>query len=354
MEKIKLLILFGGVSNEHEVSRMSTASILKYIDETKYEITKVGITKEGEWFVTSATGESIFDGTWENLKDNKKVMINFDKENRGVVTQDGQVIKIDCVLLMMHGQNAEDGSMQGLWQIVGIPYTGSHVMASANAMDKMTAKIIANNAGIRQAEYYALTKHQFVTNPENELKNIENALGDKYPLFVKPANSGSSVGITKVHDEKELFEGLKIAFAIDSRVVIEEGIVGREIEIAVLGNLNPKASRVGEILSANEDIYDYEAKYSDTNSKTRIVTDLSEKVEMDIRNEALKVYKAFDCRGLSRVDFFYTQEGNIIFNEINTLPGFTNISMYPKLWEDMGIKYNELIDILINLAMEEE
>ncbi|MDD6920691.1 MAG: D-alanine--D-alanine ligase [Eubacteriales bacterium] len=351
---IRLLILFGGKSSEHDVSCMSTASILNNIDKTKYEVTTVGITKEGEWFLTSATPEQIKDGTWKEKTDNKRATVNFDKANKGLIIEDGKTIPLDCVMIMMHGKNAEDGTMQGFWEIVGIPYTGPGVMASANGMDKVTAKIIAKDLGVNQAAYAWTDRNKFALGPEKEFSRIEKELGDKYPLFVKPANSGSSIGITRVTNRKELFEGIKFAAEFDTRIVIEEGIVGREIEVAVLGNRSPKASRIGEIFSANDGIYDYESKYIDSHSTTRIVTDLPEDVETMIRNTAVKIYQAFDCRGLSRVDFFYTEDGKLIFNEINTLPGFTHISMYPQLWEDMGLSYSELIDNLIQLAMEEK
>lgn len=352
MKKIKLLILFGGISNEHEVSRLSTASILNAIDKEKYDITKVGITKSGRWFITEADAEEIENGKWEERTDNVETTVNFSEECRGLYTLGGKAIPIDCVFPVTHGKNGEDGTMQGLWEMVGIPYVGPGVLASSTGMDKVTAKKIGDKVDVKQAKYYATDRFQFASNPIGELENIKKCFNDTYPLFVKPSNSGSSVGITKAHDERELFEGIKLAAETDHRILIEEGIVGREIEVAVLGNRSPHASVIGEILSANE-IYDYEAKYFNTQSRTRIVDDLDKVTEDKIRETAIDIYKAFACKGLSRVDFFYTENGEIVFNEINTLPGFTKISMYPQLWKEMGVEYSELIDKLIELAMEE-
>lgn len=352
MSKIRLLVLFGGVSNEHEVSRLSAASILKEIDKAKYDITKVGITKKGRWYVTDADEEKIKNGSWEDEPSNRETMVRFAGEKKGLFTIDGEEIPVDCVFPVMHGKNAEDGTMQGLWEMAAIPYVGPGVLASATGMDKVTAKLVAAKTGVKQAKYYATDRYAFSSNPFGELENIKKCFNDEYPLFIKPSNSGSSVGITKAHNEKELFEGIKVAAEVDHRILIEEGIVGREIEVAVLGNRDPHATRIGEILSANE-IYDYEAKYFNEDSRTKIVEDLTEEVENNIRKTAVDIYKAFNCKGLSRVDFFYTEDGEIVFNEINTLPGFTSISMYPQLWKAMGIQYDELIDKLIEYAMEE-
>lgn len=352
MSKINLLILFGGASNEHEVSRMSCASILKEIDKEKYNIIKTGITKDGKWILTEATADEIHCGDWENHKSNKPVTVNL-FSGKGLFTKDGEEIPVDCAYPVMHGKNAEDGTMQGLMEIAGIPYVGPGVLASSTGMDKIKAKLVAAVTGVKQAKYYATNRYQFASGPLVEMEKIIKHFDNKYPLFVKPANSGSSVGITKAHNEKELFEGIKLAAEVDHGILIEEGIIGREIEVAVLGNRDPKASLIGEIMSANE-MYDYEAKYLNAESKTKIVDDLDKETEDAIRKMAVEIFKAFSCRGLSRVDFFYTEEGELVFNEINTLPGFTSISMYPQLWEATGINYGELIDKLIYLAMEEE
>ena len=353
MKKIRLLLLFGGISNEHEVSLLSTASILKYINKEKYEIIKVGITKEGRWFLTDADAKAISDGSWEKNPNNVEAMVRFAGEHKGIYTIDGKEYILDCVFPVMHGKNAEDGAMQGLWEMADIAYVGPGVLASSTGMDKVTAKLIADQTGVKQAKYYATDRFEFSSNPIGELENIKKYFNNSYPLFVKPSNSGSSVGITKAHNERELFDGIKDAALVDHRILIEEAIVGREIEVAVIGNRDPHATKIGEILSANE-MYDYEAKYLSEDSRTKIVDDLDDITEEKIRNFAVDIYKAFNCRGLSRVDFFYTDDGQIVFNEINKLPGFTNISMYPQLWNAMGVEYDELIDKLIYYAMEEK
>ncbi len=352
MNKINLLILFGGKSNEHDVSRLSTNSILTNINREKYnKIITVGITKNGDWFLTNATAEQIKDNSWLNLKDNQQVTVNVSNSSPGLLTKTGEIINIDCVMLMMHGKHAEDGTMQGLWDICGIPYTGPEVLASATAMDKLTSKLIVNNIDVKQAKYAHTNKFNYHKQQDKEIEKVLNCFNHQFPLFVKPSNSGSSLGVSRVIDKTELIAAIEAALEIDSKVLIEEEIIGREIEVAILGNKEAKASRIGEIFSSNTAIYDYQSKYFDNKSMTRIVKDLSEEEEERIRQTALEVYNAFDCRGLSRVDFFYTAQKELYFNEINTLPGFTEISMYPKLWQDMGINYAQLIDEIVEFTM---
>jgi D-alanine-D-alanine ligase len=218
-------------------------------------------------------------------------------------------------------------------------------------MDKGITKLMILPTGVDQADFYITDRFTFASNPEGIIEEIEEHFGKQYPLFVKPANAGSSVGISKAHDTKELFNAIRIAAVEDNKILIEDTIVGREIEVAVLGNLHPKASKVGEILAANE-FYDYEAKYNNAASVTRIIDDLPEEKLNEVREDALTVYKTMGCKGLSRVDFFLTEDGRVVFNELNTLPGFTNISMYPKLWEATDLPYDELLDTLIDLAMD--
>jgi D-alanine-D-alanine ligase len=218
-------------------------------------------------------------------------------------------------------------------------------------MDKGITKLMVLPTGVDQADFYITDRFTFASNPEGIIEEIEEHFNKQYPLFVKPANAGSSVGISKAHDMRELFDAIRIAAIEDNKILIEETIVGREIEVAVLGNLHPKASKVGEILAANE-FYDYEAKYNNAASVTRIIDDLPEEKLDEVRQDALTVYKTMGCKGLSRVDFFLTEDGRVVFNELNTLPGFTNISMYPKLWEATDLPYDELLDTLIDLAMD--
>ena len=350
--KQTILILFGGVSSEHEVSRNSAASILRNIDTERYEVITIGITKDGRWYKTPQNADNMADGSWENDPANVVAYVCPDRSVHGVVTAKGETIRVDCVFPVLHGKNGEDGTMQGLLEIAGLPYVGPGVLASADCMDKGVAKILCNAAGINQAKYYVTDRYAFSHGPTEVIKAIEEACGD-YPLFVKPANAGSSVGISKVKNREELFEGIKLAAEHDSKIVVEETIVGRELEVAVLGNRNPKASRVGEIQAADE-FYTYDAKYNNVASIAEVAEGLPEVVEDRIREVAVEVYKVLGCKGLTRVDFFLRGENEVVFNEANTIPGFTKISMYPKLWGETGIGYTELITRLIELGMEVE
>ena len=357
-DKTNVLILFGGVSSEHEVSRVSASSILTHIDEEKYEITTVGITKEGNWFLTGSPAVRIGDGSWEQDPEKRKVAVSMEREFRGLLVRepDGTTreIPIDVVFPVLHGRNGEDGRMQGLLQIAGLPFVGSDTVASAASMDKAITKVMVEQAGgISQADAVLIHRHRYAKDPQEELIGITSYFDDTYPLFVKPANAGSSVGISKVKNAEELPKALDIAFAEDDKVLVEEAITGREIEVAVLGNEEPKASCIGEIFAANE-FYDYNAKYENTASETGIVTDLDPEKEQEIRDTAVKIFQTMGCRGMARVDFFLKDSGRVVFNEINTLPGFTSISMYPKLWEASGIPYPQLIDRLLQLALEQE
>lgn len=354
--KISLLILFGGVSSEHEVSCASAASVLKHINRDKYDIYTIGITKEGNWLLTSSPVDHIGDSRWESDEGNKTAFIAPDHSTKGIIIQeeDGTLTKkpIDVVFPILHGKNGEDGTMQGLLQISGIPFVGSDAAASASSMDKAITKAIIDQTNVvNQAKCIVLHKKTYEKDPKNEVIALFDYFECQLPLFVKPANAGSSVGISKVKDADDLPAAIEKALKEDDKVLIQEAIVGREIEVAVLGNEKPEASCIGEIFAANE-FYDYEAKYQNAQSKTGIVFDLDEEKEKEIRDAAIKVYETMGCKGLSRVDFFLKESGKVIFNEINTLPGFTNISMYPKLWEASGLPYDKLIDKLIELAME--
>ena len=355
-DKTKVLILFGGVSSEHEVSRVSASSILAHISEDKYEINTVGITKEGNWFLTSSPAVRIGDGSWEQDPENRKVAVCLDRDFRGLLVReaDGSTreLAIDVVFPVLHGRNGEDGRMQGLLQIAGLPFVGSDTVASAASMDKAITKVMVEQAGgISQADAVLLHRQRYAKDPQGELLGVTSQFDNVFPLFVKPANAGSSVGISKVKNAEELPKALEIAFAEDDKVLVEEAIKGREIEVAVLGNEDPKASCIGEIFAANE-FYDYNAKYENSASETAVVADLDPEKEQEIKAAAVKIYQTMGCRGMARVDFFLKESGRVVFNEINTLPGFTSISMYPKLWEASGIPYPDLIDKLLQLAME--
>lgn len=354
--KLDLLVIFGGMSSEHEVSCLSAASVLHHIDKHAYRIHTLGITKKGRWILTEATPEQIGNGSWENKIGNRSGILSPDPSFKGIRTLLGDEIPIDCVFPVLHGKFGEDGTIQGLFELSGIPYVGSGVLSSAACMDKAVTKSIisriASQIGIRQADYAATDRFRFASGPTETVRMATDTFQNRFPLFVKPANAGSSVGITKVWDTVQLFDGIRKAAEEDHKVIIEEAIVGRELEVAVLGNRKPQASKVGEIIAANE-FYDYEAKYLNELSRTELVSDLPDGKLEEIKQAAVAIYEAMDCRGLARVDFFLEEDGTVVFNEINTMPGFTKISMYPKLWEATGIEYTDLIDRLIALAMEE-
>ncbi len=339
-----LLILFGGVSGEHEVSRLSTASVLKNIHKGKYNIITVGITKDGRWLLTDATSEQISDGSWESL-DNKWAVLSPDRVHHGLITDDG-IINIDVCFPVMHGDFCEDGCIQGLFELSGIPYVGSGVLSSSVGMDKGSTKLFACSVGVPQADWIVLNA------PYNEKMADEVETKFSYPVFIKPSNAGSSLGVTKVLSRGQLKTAIDEAAKVDTRILCEEFIDGYEVECAVLGNEEPKASVVGMITPSNE-FYDYNAKYIDNASGLTIPAPIQEDTAEKIREYALKIYTAILCKGLSRVDFFvHKKTGDIYFNEINTLPGFTSISMYPKLWAHCGIEYSDLIDQLIQLAVK--
>ena len=357
METIKsIVILFGGISSEHEVSCVSAASVLEHIDREKYDIRTIGITKEGNWFLTDSPASDISDGSWEQDENNRRAFIVPDRGTGGIMAEnaDGtfEVIRTDVVFPVLHGRNGEDGTMQGLLQLAGIPFIGSDTAASSASMDKAITKAMIEHRGyVDQARCYVVHQTAYDRDRNAQLEAVNSFFADTYPLFVKPANAGSSVGISKVKRAEDLEKALDLAFAEDCKVLVEEAITGREIEVAVLGNEEPQASCIGEIFAANE-FYDYNAKYENSKSQTAIVRDLEPEKEQEIKDKAISVYETMGCSGMSRVDFFLEDGGRVVFNEINTLPGFTSISMYPKLWEASGIPYDELIDRLIKLALD--
>ncbi len=351
-QKLNLLLIFGGISSEHQVSCLSAASILYHMNRENYHVQTLGITKKGRWILTSATPEAIADGSWEYRVGNRGGILSPDRTEKGVRTLLGEEIPVDCVFPVLHGKYGEDGTLQGLLDLAGITYVGSGVLASSACMDKAVTKTMIEKIHVRQAAYALTDRYGFSTGPTETIDRIVETFGNTYPLFVKPANAGSSVGISKVWDKRQLFDGIRKAAQEDHKVVVEEAICGREFEVAVLGNRKPQASTVGEIIASNE-FYDYDAKYINELSRTEIVTDLTETKMEEIRRTAVKIYEAMGCRGLARVDFFLETDGTVVFNEINTMPGFTKISMYPKLWEASGVGYPDLIDRLIDLAMEE-
>ncbi|WP_444644475.1 D-alanine--D-alanine ligase family protein [Caproiciproducens sp. R1] len=352
MNKKRIAVIFGGSSSEHEVSCVSAASVINNLPKDKYEIVCLGITKDGRWYLFSGSPEEIADGRWERDPLNQPAFIAPDRNIRGIVV-DGKmgfdVIKVDCVFPVLHGKNGEDGTIQGLLQLSGIPFVGCRALASAVCMDKAVTHTLLTAAGIHQANYLWFYTEKYKTGAEKIKRKIDARLG--YPIFVKPANAGSSVGVSKVSSEAELDEAVAKAALEDDKIVVEEAIVGQEVECAVLGNAEPEASVVGEI-AASAEFYDYDDKYKSGTSQLYIPAHLDEAVMEEIRSTARRAYYMLGCTGLSRVDFFVRDGKEVILNELNTLPGFTSISMYPKLWEASGIPYGELLDRLVSLSFE--
>ncbi len=353
MKKMNVCILFGGISPEHEVSLRSAESVLNHIDHEKYNVLPVGITKEGQWIFFGGRDYAMLpQGTWTSHPDNRSAAIS-PVRGQGLLTFEEDCVvrqQIDVVFPVLHGENGEDGAMQGLMQMAGIPYVGPHVASSAVAMDKTLTKLVVDHAGVPQAAWQLVRSADLDNRMENTLDTLE--LRFRYPMFVKPAGTGSSVGVSKAADREALRSALCNAARFDKKILVEEFIHGREIEVAVMGNENPVASICGEI-DSGADFYDYDAKYLTDTSTAYIPARIPEAVQEIVREEAVKVYSAVGCQGLSRVDFFVTfEENRVVFNEINTLPGFTSISMYPKLFAASGIPYGDLIDQLIDLALE--
>lgn len=353
---MKLAVLFGGISSEHDISCLSAASILRNLDKTKYEIYPVGITQEGQWYYCPACdADRVENGEWERMADKMPALLPPDRSVHGLVLlRDGrtETIRLDCVFPVLHGAGGEDGTVQGLLELAGIPYVGCGVAACANSMDKSITKALIEPTGVRQAKYYLALRYDFERNAEGVVRTAADQLGS-FPVFVKPCSQGSSVGVAKANDMLELAAGLTEAFKLDDKVLVEEFIDGHEVECAVLGNRNPIASTVGEI-AATQEFYTFDAKYKDESSKLYIPAQITPQQLETVRQNALRVYAALGCRGLSRVDFFVTYEGGeVVFNELNSIPGFTSISMYPKLFDYEGIHYPELLDRLVTLALEE-
>jgi len=353
MGKLSVCVLFGGISPEHEVSLRSAESVLQNLDPEKYNIIPVGITKEGDWILYGGTDYSDLPaGRWLSHPDNRRATIS-PIRGQGLLCFEGDCVvreHVDVVFPVLHGENGEDGAMQGLLQMAGIPYVGPHVAESAVSMDKTLTKLVADNAGVPQAAWVLIRASELGNRMESILAGLEKKF--EYPVFVKPAGTGSSVGVSKAMNREQLEQALVKAGAFDEKILVEEFIHGREVEVAVMGNDSPVASVCGEIDSGAE-FYDYDAKYVTDTSVAYIPARIDEVTAEQVREQAVKVYQAIGCKGLSRVDFFVTYaDSRIVFNEINTLPGFTSISMYPKLFAASGIAYGELLDQLLQLAME--
>lgn len=343
----KVCLIFGGRSSEYEVSLRSAYAILGGIDSEKYETVLVGITKDGKWYLFEGDTEKIKDGSWKDDSENLSAAnLSLSYGESTLLISDGRKIKIDLVYPAMHGENCEDGRLQGLLELAGIPFVGPGCLASAVCMDKSVTKAILNGEGIPQARAFVV-KSSHKENSYAEAFEWAKAIG--FPLFVKPTSAGSSVGSAKVSDESELAVALDNALVYGGKALIEEYIKGKEIEVAVLGNDTLKISKCGEIDPGFE-FYDYDTKYKNDTASYYIPARLSSETSEKILSYAEKIYTALGCSGLSRVDFFVTENEDIFFNEINTLPGFTSISMYPKLMTNEGLSFTELISSLIELA----
>ena len=353
MKKIKAGVIFGGQSTEHEISVISGSSVIKNLNKEKYQICPIYISKEGNWYKYTKPVENVeIFSIGEEPKELEKI------DNVFEILKEQEVI-----VPVLHGLYGEDGTIQGLLELLKVPYVGCKVLASGICMDKVYAKIIFEKAKLNQAYYVVISsdKENGYTYIDEEMnhrqvkeyeiaKIVEEKLN--YPVFVKPSNSGSSVGVNKSNNSEELIENIEIASKFDKEILIEQGIIGKEVECAVLGNENVEATCVGQIMSADE-FYDYDSKYKNSESKTVIPAKIDTEISEKIRNMAVKAFKAVGGKGLSRVDFFVENGTNEIYiNEINTMPGFTTISMYPKLWEHAGLNYSELLDKLIELAMQ--
>ena len=353
MVKLNVCVLFGGMSPEHAVSLRSAESVLKNMDPEKYNIFPVGIAQDGDWILYGSTDYSkLPTGEWLNCPDNRRAAISPIRGQGLLIFEGDNVVRemIEIVFPVLHGENGEDGSVQGLLQLAGIPYVGPHVAASAVSMDKTLTKLVADNAGVAQAAWQLVRDTEISNHMQQVIVKLEEKF--QYPMFVKPAGTGSSVGVSKAADREALTRALTHAAQFDSKILVEEFIHGREVEVAVMGNASPVASVCGEI-DSGADFYDYDAKYVTDTSVAYIPARIPEDVEEFVREQAVKIYSAIGCQGLSRVDFFVTYEDNrVVFNEINTLPGFTSISMYPKLFAASGIPYGEIIDNLLRLAQE--
>lgn len=351
MSKKNICVVFGGISSEHEVSKMSAKTVLSNIDYEKFNVYPIFITKDGSWKLFEGEIKDVAAKNPEEYAASDAI-ISPDRADKCLIkfNKDGKAekIHIDAAFPVLHGKYGEDGTIQGLFSLAGIPYAGSGVVGSGVCMDKCMAKILFENAGINQAKWVEVKKGD-----ELNAKLVEEKLG--YPVFVKPSAAGSSVGVTKANNEAELKAAVEFAFEHDYKVLIEEAINAREVEISLIGNLSPECSPyAGEIMPAKE-FYDFEAKYEDESSKLMLPAPISEDTLKHIKACAVRAYKICECRGFARVDFFVEKTtGEVYLNEINTLPGFTEISMYPKLWSLSGISIKELITRLIDLAIERD
>ena len=350
MSKRSVAVIFGGASSEYEVSLRSASFVISGVDREKYDLTMVGITKKGQWFLYTGPENAIADDSWNRPEYVTPAVLPPDPSYHGllVFSPDGvRTIQLDAVFPVLHGKNGEDGTIQGVFQMAQIPFVGCGVLSSAVCMDKAITHTILDQAGVPNAMWADVYPWDLESFDELEAE-LSDTLG--YPMFIKPANAGSSVGVSKAVDKTALLEGLKLAFQHDGKAIVEEFIKGREVECAVFGNHGAKASVLGEIAPKKE-FYDYEAKYEDDSTDLYIPARIPAETADLVRELALAAFESLGCEGLARVDFFVQDDG-IILNEVNTLPGFTNISMYPKLMMEGGMSPYDLVGGLIELAFQ--
>ena len=353
--KLRVAVVFGGRSGEHEVSLASATSIMENLDRSKYEVIPIGITKEGRWLLDGEPMKELQAGYAKAGEEPALVSLSTETSQPVQTGSPWQAhahsrLTVDVVFPVLHGPYGEDGTVQGLLEMAGVPYVGAGVLASAAGMDKVIMKALFLQQGLPIVQHLVLMRREWDANPEGVMDRIEASIG--YPCFTKPANLGSSVGISKATDRSSLAKALAEAARYDRKLVVEKGIDAREIECSVLGNDDPVASVPGEVVPCN-DFYDYRAKYVDEGSQLLIPAPVPPETAEEIRRIAVAAFKAVDCSGMARVDLFVEKgSGRVYLNEINTIPGFTRISMYPKLWEASGLPYSRLIDRLIELALE--
>ncbi|SER64363.1 D-alanine-D-alanine ligase [Gracilibacillus ureilyticus] len=337
--RTKIHLLFGGKSAEHNVSLQTAKAVMNAVDQSKYDVQPIYIDGKGLWHKGA-----LLEGKVDDAK-----LLEYKQADESVSPLTLTETENEVVFPLLHGPNGEDGTVQGLLELLNLPYVGNGVLASSAGMDKIAMKAIFAQAGLAQVHYVGFIRKEWEDNKENVVKNIEQTLN--YPVFVKPANLGSSVGINKATNREKLIEAITEALQFDRRIIVEEGVTAREIEIGVIGNEEPECSVVGEIVPKTE-FYDYQSKYEDGDTALIIPADVSDDIYNSVREMAVKAYKALDCSGLARMDFFLTENNEILINEVNTMPGFTPVSMFPLLWENSGLDYPSLINKLVELAIE--
>ena len=360
-KKLRIGVIFGGRSGEHEVSIRSARSVIEAMDTSKYEVVPIAISKTGNWLAPAVSAKLLPKGTQQRLsarvlgQSKANVSIIGDPSRRGLARLDptGKAEALDVVFPVLHGTFGEDGTLQGLLEMAALPFVGCGTLASSCGMDKVTMKALFHEAGLAICKHAWLLRSEFEQEPEKVLRRVVKEIG--FPAFVKPANLGSSVGVSKASDKKSLAQAIELAARYDRKIMVEEAVEGRELECAVIGNDDPKASLPGEYVIHEESarFLDYTEKYSSTGRVEFVVpARVSKAVTKRIQKMAVQAYKAIDASGLSRVDFFLKPEGQLLVNEINTLPGLTDVSGFPKMWEASGIPFSQIIDQLIELAIE--